>query len=102
MSEYFPDPKSLRKVKFELDLYNYATKTDLKNATRIDASSFAKKIDLASSKSDVDKLDIDILKTLSTNLNNLKNKVDKLDLDKILPVPIDISKLSDVLKKWCC
>ena len=63
MSEYFPEPKSLgRKVKVELDLSNFATKTDLKNVTGIDTSSFAKKADLANLKSDVDKLDVDKLK----------------------------------------
>ena len=56
MSEYFPEPKSLGKMKVELDLSNYAIKTDLKNVTGIDASSFAKKVDLASLKSDVDEL----------------------------------------------
>ena len=63
MSEYFLKPKSLgANVKVELDLPNYATKTDLKNATKLDTSDFAKKIDLAHLKSDVDKLDIDELK----------------------------------------
>ena len=56
MSEYFPEPKSLGKMKVELDLSNYVIKTDLKNVTGIDASSFAKKVDLASLKSDVDEL----------------------------------------------
>ena len=66
MSQYFPEPKSLgRKVKVELDLYNNATKTDLKNATGIDISSFAKKVDLASLKSDLDKFDIEKLKQYS-------------------------------------
>ena len=51
---YFPDPKCLGKVKVELDLSNYATKIDLKNATGIDASRFAKKVDLAGLKSNVD------------------------------------------------
>ena len=50
MSEYFPIPKSLGKGKVELDLSNYETKTDLKNATAIDTSSFPKKADLASLK----------------------------------------------------
>ena len=45
-------------MKVELDLYNYATKTDLKNATRVDALNFAKKTVFANLKSDVDKLDI--------------------------------------------
>ena len=46
MSEYFPEPKSFRgRVKVELDLSNYATKTDLKNATGVDTLYFAKNID---------------------------------------------------------
>ena len=44
MSEYFLDPNSLGKVKVELDLSNYATKTYLKNVTGIDTSSFAKRL----------------------------------------------------------
>ena len=48
MSEYFLEPKSLRKVRIELDLSSYAAKADLKHATGIDTSSFAKKVDLAS------------------------------------------------------
>ena len=55
---------------------NYATKTDLKNVTHVDTSSFA----------------------LRTNLAGLKTKVGKLDIDKLVPVPIDLSKLSDVVK----
>ena len=51
---YFPDPKSLGKVKVELDLSNYATKIDSKNATGIDTSRFAIKVDLAGLKSNVD------------------------------------------------
>ena len=89
MSEYFPGPTSLEKLEVELDLSNYATKTDLKNATEIDTSSFAKKVNLASLKSNVDKLDIDKLKNLPTNLSNLKSKGDKLDVDKLLPVPVN-------------
>ena len=63
MTEYFSEPKSLRgRVKVELDLSNYVTKADFKNATGVHASKFAKKVDLANSKSNVDKLDIDKLK----------------------------------------
>ena len=58
----------------------------------------AKKVDLASLKSNVDKLDIDQLKNVPTNLSNLKSKIDKLDVDKLVPVPVDLSKLSDVVK----
>ena len=61
MSEFFLEPKSLGEVKVELDLSNYAAKTDLKNVTGTDTS-FAKKFELASLKSNVDKLDIDKLK----------------------------------------
>ena len=77
-------------MKVELDLSNYVLKTGLKNATGTDTSSFAKKADLASLKSDVDKLDIDKLKKVPTNLNNLKCKVDKLDVDKLLSVPVNL------------
>ena len=90
MSKYFPESKSLGgKKKVELDLTIYATITDLKNATGIDASSFAKKLYLASLKFNVDKLDIEELKNVPTNLTNLKSKVDKLDIDKLVPVPAD-------------
>ena len=86
-------------MKVELDLSNYATKADLKNATGVDTSDFAKKFYLASLKSDVDKSDIDKLKNVPIGENNLKIKVDKLDVDKLVPAPVDLSKLSDVVKK---
>ena len=76
MSEYFPEPKSSGgRVTVELDLSNYASKADLKNATGFDTSKCAKKVNLANLKSDVDKLDIDKLKNLTSNLSNLKIKV---------------------------
>ena len=77
MSEYFPEPKSLGKVKTELDLSNYGTKTDLKNATAVDTSSFAKKVNLANLKSDVNKLDIDKLEIVPSGLSSLKCKEDQ-------------------------
>ena len=98
MSEYFSGPKFLGRVTVELDLSNYATKADLKNATAVDTSKFTKKLYLADLKSDVDKLDIDKLKNVPTNLSNLKSKADKLDVDKLVPVPIDFSKLSVIVK----
>ena len=55
---------------------NYATEADLKNVTHVDTSRFALKINLA----------------------NLKTEVDKLDIDKLAPVPVDLNKLSDVVK----
>ena len=99
MSEYFPEPKSSGgRVKVQLDLSNYSTKTDFKKATGVDTSKFAKNVNLANLKSNVDKLDIDKLKNVPTNLSNLKSKVDKLDFDKLVPVPVDLSKLSDPVK----
>ena len=98
MSEYFPEQKSLGKVKLETNLSNYATETDLRNAKGIDTSSFAKKLDLSNLKSNVDKLDIDKVQSLRYNLSNLKSKVEKVDAGKLLPVPVDLSKLSDVVK----
>ena len=75
MSKYFP-PYNNSNIKVELDLSNYATKTDLKNVTHADASSFASK----------------------TNLAALKTKVDKIDIDKLKTVPDDLAKLSNVVK----
>ena len=60
-------------MKVELDLSHYTTKADLKNAAGVDTSKFAKKVDLASLKSNVEKLDIDKLKIVPSNLNNLKS-----------------------------
>ena len=73
-------------------------KTDINNISHVDTSSFGLKSNLASLKTEVDKLDIDKLKSLPNNLSNLKSKVDKLDIDKLVPVPVDLSKLSDVVK----
>ena len=54
----------------------YTTKTDLVNVTHVDTSNFA----------------------LKTNLSNLKIEVDKIDIEKLAPVPVDLSKLSYVVK----
>ena len=97
MSEYFPEPKSFkRRVKVELDLSSYGTKPELKNAASVDTSKFAKKVNLANLKSNVDKLDIDKGIYVETNLSNLKSKIDKLDVDEL--VSVDLSKLSNVVK----
>ena len=69
-------------MKVELDLSNYETKSDLKPATGVDTSKFAKKIDLANLRSNAEKIDIDKLKNVPNNLSNLKTKVDKLNIDK--------------------
>ena len=78
MSRYFPKLyKSFgRNIKVKVDLSNYATKADIKNISYVDTSSFA----------------------LKTNLSNLKTELDKLDIDKLVPVPVDLIKLSDVVK----
>ena len=87
MSKYFPKPRFSRGgVKFELDLSNYATKPDLKNAIGVDRSEFAKNVDLANLKFSVDKLDIDRLKNAPINFKILESKVHKLDVEKLLPV----------------
>ena len=82
----------------EVNVSNYATKSDLKNVAVVDTSKVAKKVDLANFKSNVDKLDIDQLKNIPINLSNLKSKVDKLDGDKLVNVPVDWNKLSDIVK----
>ena len=64
MSQYYPPYRSSsNNIKVELDLANYATKTDLNNITHVDVSSFASKTNLAALKTDVDKIDADKLKT---------------------------------------
>ena len=65
--QYFPPYIESEVVKVDLDLSNYATKTDSKTVTHVDVSSSASK----------------------TNLSDLKIKVDKLDIDKLVPVPND-------------
>ena len=99
ISEYFPELIYWGgRVKVELDLSNYAAKSILKNATCVDLSKFPKMVDLASLKSNVDKLDIDKLKNLPAGLRSLKRKIDKLDIEKLETTPCDLSKLSDVVK----
>ena len=77
---------------------NYVTKSDLKSATGVGTSDFAKKTDLASLKCDVDKLDIDKLKNVPSNLSKLKSREGKLDLGKCEPTAIHLSKLGNVIK----
>ena len=101
MNEYFSESKSLGvKVKVELGLSNYAAKTNLKNVTGTDTSSFAKKVDFASLKSDLEKIDIDKFKNQPSNFSPLESKVDKLDVDKLVHVPADLSKLREVVKSY--
>ena len=77
MSQYFPSYRSSgRNIKVELDLSSYATKTDLKNVTHVYVSSFASK----------------------TNVASLKTELDKLDIAKLTPLPDDLAKLSNVAK----
>ena len=77
MSQYFPPYRSSgRSIKVESDLSSYATKNELKNVTHVDFSIFASKANLAS----------------------LRTEVDKLDIDKLMPVPNDLDKLSTVVK----
>ena len=76
MSHYPPYKNSSNNVKVELDLTNYATKTDLKNITHVDVSSFASKTNLAALKTEVDKIDTDKLKTVPTDLAKLTNAIE--------------------------
>ena len=79
MTQYFPKPFNSHfgdSIKVKIDLSNYATKTDIKNISLVDTSSFA----------------------LKTNLSSLKAEVDKLGIDKLIPIAADLSKLSNVVK----
>ena len=77
MSQYFPPYRSSsNNIKVELDLANDATKSDLKNITHVDVSSFASKTNLAALKTEVDKIDADKLKTAPTDLAKLTNAIE--------------------------
>ena len=100
MSQYFPKPQEPfgGDINVEVDLSNQPTKSDLKNATGTDTSKLAANSDLVSLKDEVDKLDIDKLKNVLTNLSSLKSKVDELDFGKLETTPVDLSKVSNVVK----
>ena len=78
MSQYFP--KLFRSfgenINVKVEFYNYVTKTDHKNVTHADTSSFALKTDLAS----------------------FKIEDDKLEIEKLAPVPVHLSKLGNIVK----
>ena len=79
MSQFFSKPFDSHfgdSIKVNIDLSNYAAKTDIKNISHVDSSSFV----------------------LKTNFANLKSEIDKLDIDKLVSIPVDLSKLSDVVK----
>ena len=77
MSQYFPkpyEPFGGDIINVKVDLSNYATKTDIKNISHVDTSSFALKL----------------------NLTGLKTELGKLDIDKLLPVPVDLKLVSAI------
>ena len=76
MSYYPPYRSSSNNIKVKLDLVNYTTKTDLKNITHADVSSFASKTNLAALKTELDKIDADKLKTTPTDLAKLTNAIE--------------------------
>ena len=78
MRQYFPKPYEPfgGDIDVKVDLSNYGTKTDLRNVSHIDVRSFA----------------------LKSNLANLKTEVDKIDADKLKAVPVDLAKLSNIVK----
>ena len=74
---YYPEPEgqsSRDKVKVVLDLSSYATKKQLEHSTAVDTSDLAVKKDFVALKAEIDKLDINKLVNVTTNLNNLKTK----------------------------
>ena len=94
---YPPFKSSSNNIKVELDLTNYATKTDLKNITHVDVSSFASKTNLAALKTEVDKIDVDQLKTTPVELTNAveNDLVKKTDYNtKVTSIEIQIASLA--------
>ena len=77
MSQYFPKPYEPfgGDINVKVDLSNYPSKAGIKNISHVDTSSFAKK----------------------SNLASLKTDVDNLDIDKLVPVPVDLCKLTDIV-----
>ena len=75
MCYYPPYKSSSNNIKVELDLCNYATKDDVKNITYVDVSSYATKTNLAALKTEVDKIDVNKLKTVPDDLAKLSNVV---------------------------
>ena len=84
-TNYPPYKSSSNNIKVELDLTNYATKTDLKNITHVGVSSFGSKTNLAALKAEVDKIDADKLKAAPVDLAKLTNAVEN-DLVKKLTI----------------
>ena len=76
----------------------YWTKADLKNTTGVDTSKVAKKFDPGCLKFNVHKLDIDKLKSVTSNWSNLKSEVDKPHVNKLVADPVDLIKVSNVVK----
>ena len=77
MSQYFPTPSSNKEnIKVEIDLSKYATKRDINDITYVDTSKFP----------------------LKTNSSRLKTELDKLDIGKQATAPVNLSKLSNVVK----
>ena len=75
MIQYFPKPFR-GDINVKVDLSDYARRAGIKNISHVDTLSFMLKL----------------------NLPSLKTEVDKLDIDKLVPVPVNLSKLSDVVK----
>ena len=73
---YYPPYKRSSIIKVELDLSNYATKDDVRNITHVDVISYATKTNLAALKAEVDKIDVDKLKTVPDDLAKLSNVVE--------------------------
>lgn len=81
----------------QVDLSNYAVKSDAKKETVVDTTLFAKQLDstlLISSQ--VDTLDVNDLKTVPDDLNNLESRVNEICVDKLKAVPINLKKIFDV------
>ena len=105
MRQYFPKPYEPfdKDISVQVDLSNYATKTVLKNVSHVDVSSFALKSNLASLKTEVDKIDVEKLKSVPVDLANLSNVVKndvvkKIEYNKLV-TKVDEIDITNFVKK---
>ena len=105
MSQYFPKPYEPfgGDINIKVDLSNYATKADIKHISHVDTSSFAWRANLASLKTEVDKLDIDKLVPVPVPVVVKKtvNSIDTSEFDLKTKYDADKSEIENYIPNTC-